>query len=1269
MRSWFSVHRSPFTVYCLLSVLCLCTPCSAGVTTRVSVASDGTQMSGNSDRPSISADGRYVAFCYSWGGAESIFVHDRQTGQTTRVSVATDGTQANGKSYTPSISADGRYVAFASYASNLVSGDTNGYGDVFVRDRQTGVTERVSVASDGTQGNGTYYGSDTPSISSDGRYVAFESDASNLVPGDTNGYWYYGLWLGNVDVFVHDRHTKLTERVSVASDGTQGNDSSSYPSISADGRYVAFSSGASTLVPGDTNGCYDVFVHDRQTGQTMRVSVASDGTQGNASSGVYCGPSLSADGRYVAFESEASNLVPGDTNWSTDAFVHDRQTGVTERASVASDGNHGGQGRGQYAFACISADGRYVAFDSTVTNLVPGDTNGQYDVFLHDRQTGQTTRVSVASDGTQGNSGSGYQGYAISISADGRYVAFVSFADNLVPVDSNGDRDVFVHDRGAGSTPGGASISEFALTPGTLAVGTSVTARLTGTGIARARVRIEGLGHDQPAINMTWDGSAWVGTIGGSLSRWARGESLAIWADAYDASGASVSVCKSLAVQKSVSPPPGAGNPNAVSLDDSDSCGVLTGEPTILNEGPPLKARLSMTTNMTSWVFGIDGPMAIWPGVTCSGVPMQPSADEWSLGHVLAGFKLGADGRFSPSGGPTYDADFSALEPQAHFVAKLDALSFGLMTLDVADHAAAVLIPGMPDLSPANTLDFVDKFILLSPVKDALKHFQPWPTVAQLPKATFLAACDLSKFVWDDVEKASFRTLLEAVLRQAKHDPGLELSGECLKAANVVLSYWALVKINRDMWVWGTSTDLSPSLTFEAYRSTSGQPAVRALTSGGSEGLVRGSGTAITYQLAEAGGQTTYNFTLGNTKGSPLWEWRIQLDEDQPSPISVAGPTGWKSEIVTDFPDRYVRWYTEGTGGWSSGDFGTGTIEQGSSLSGFSIVMPSRLEQVGFSASDTDLRIDGGMLAMVPGLFAIPPEFAPTEGESTTLQAYLDRPATVAMKIYSGGSEYKTISGSENKSTGAFEVNWDGLGSDGNPAASGDYEARLLINYADGDTAELPTPLTVDTGVYVYRIGDLRSVPIGTGVRASGIVTVAPFGSPSSIYVEGQDRAAGILVQTPDGVVEGDTVRIVGMMSEIGPERAITAARATVLSTGGSAPKPLAMPSRTLGGGSVGLVPGCLPSLSNIGLLVNAWGRVTQVGDGYLYVDDGSALRDGTVTGAEENIGVRVICDPADYDTGDYLIVTGISSCFETPSAQLARRILVRRPEDIQEIP
>jgi Tol biopolymer transport system component len=344
-------------------------------------------------------------------------------GNTERVSVDSAGNQGNAGSFFSSISADGRFVAFASYATNLVPGDTNGASDIFVHDRQSGITERVSVDSTGNQGDGASY---VPAISGDGRFVAFASVATNLVPGDTNGGW---------DVFVHDRQTRATERVSVDSTGSQGNNTTSAiwnsyrPAISADGRFVAFPSDATNLVPGDTNGRLDVFVHDRQTRTTERVSMDSAGNPGNRDS---IQPSISADGRFVAFGSDATNLVSGDTNWWADVFVHDRQTRTTERVSVDSAGT---QGNGSFSGEpSISADGRFVAFTSDARNLVPGDTNGiNADVFVHDRQTRTTERVSVSSAGTQGNWFSGEP----SISADGRFVAFYSLADTLVLLDTN----------------------------------------------------------------------------------------------------------------------------------------------------------------------------------------------------------------------------------------------------------------------------------------------------------------------------------------------------------------------------------------------------------------------------------------------------------------------------------------------------------------------------------------------------------------------------------------------------------------------------------------------------------------------------------------------------------------------------------------------------------------------------------------------------------------------------------------------------------------
>ena len=367
----------------------------------------------------------------SLGIASSLCTTTPASAQATeRVSVSTGGEQGDGDSHASAVSADGRYVAFTSSATNLVAGDTNGVSDCFIHARLTGTTTRVSVGSSGIQADDDCH---YPFAAADGRYVAFSSAATNLVTGDTNG---------EPDVFVHDLQFGITSRVSVDSSSNQGNGNSGQGNMSADARYVAFSSSATNLVTGDTNGVWDCFVHDRLTGTTTRVSVDSSGNQGDDSSST---PWISADGRYVAFGSDATNFVAGDTGLVWDIFVHDRRTGAITRASVDSSGIQANNGSSQPS---VSSDGRYVAFNSSATNLVNGDTNQVPDIFVHDRQTGITTRVSVDSTGNQGN---GICGKA-NISSDGRFVAFDSGATNLVTGDTNGAWDCFVHDRLTGTT-------------------------------------------------------------------------------------------------------------------------------------------------------------------------------------------------------------------------------------------------------------------------------------------------------------------------------------------------------------------------------------------------------------------------------------------------------------------------------------------------------------------------------------------------------------------------------------------------------------------------------------------------------------------------------------------------------------------------------------------------------------------------------------------------------------------------------------------------
>ncbi|MGW0535315.1 RICIN domain-containing protein [Streptomyces sp. NPDC003032] len=400
---------------------------------RISVTSGGAQTKPASDShgaSAVSADGRRVAFISNatdlvpgdTNGYSDVFVRDLTTGTTQRVSVTDNGAQGNSGSSEVSISADGRHVAFESGSSNLVPGDTNASGDVFVRDLTAGTTRRVSVASGGTQGNS---GASSPSISADGRHIAFDSFSTTLVPGDINNEW---------DVFVRDLTTGTTRRISETGAGSDGYDNSTTPVISADGDHVAYSSNSAALVPGDTNNKHDIFVWDRQSGATERVSVASDGSEGN---NYATSSSISADGRHVAFGSQATNLVTGDSNGKQDVFLRDRRTGTTERVSLSGGG---GQGNGYAAHAAVSDDGRYVTFVSGASNLLVRDSNGVDDIFVRDRQTGTTHRVST--------SGSGIEGDALctlpSISGDGRSVAFTSSAANLVAGDTNNRPDVFV---------------------------------------------------------------------------------------------------------------------------------------------------------------------------------------------------------------------------------------------------------------------------------------------------------------------------------------------------------------------------------------------------------------------------------------------------------------------------------------------------------------------------------------------------------------------------------------------------------------------------------------------------------------------------------------------------------------------------------------------------------------------------------------------------------------------------------------------------------
>jgi Tol biopolymer transport system component len=342
-------------------------------TTRVSVNTAGSDANAPCGRPAISGDGRYVAFesaatnlvVGGTNGTGDVFVRDLLTGQTTRITLSLDGGEPDGPSGRASVSGDGRYVAFLSAASNLVEEDGNGVADIFVRDLEAGLTERVSVNTDGGDSNVATWVS---SISANGRHVTFSSSADNLVDDDINGFR---------DVFVRDLDLGRTTLVSVDPTGAGADNASNQATVSADGRMVAFSSDASNLVAGDTNLLDDIFVRDLDTNITTRVNVSQGGTQ--TSGGGSSWPSLTSDGRFVAFHSDDETLVTGDSNGFGDVFSHDCQTGRTVRLSVPVAG---GQGSGSSTNPAVSGDGRFVAFDSAASNLVVDDTNGFNDVFV-----------------------------------------------------------------------------------------------------------------------------------------------------------------------------------------------------------------------------------------------------------------------------------------------------------------------------------------------------------------------------------------------------------------------------------------------------------------------------------------------------------------------------------------------------------------------------------------------------------------------------------------------------------------------------------------------------------------------------------------------------------------------------------------------------------------------------------------------------------------------------------------------------------------------
>jgi probable HAF family extracellular repeat protein len=414
-------------------------PCNTG-TARASVGSpNDAQAAADSAQGSISQNGSLVAFesaapnlvAGDTNARKDIFVRNRAAGWTTRVSLTQGGFQSNGDSWGARINAkDGRYVVFVSTASNLVTGDTNGKPDIFRRDRISNTTVRVSVDKNGGPANGA---SDAPQISGDGRFIAFQSTASDLT-GDGASPFSFSR------IFIRDMQTGTTEQVSVSTNGTPANNACGTPSLSNDGRYIAFTSDANNLsLPPDgdfdTNLARDIFVRDRTLHKTFRASVASDGAQSNGASVL---PRISGTGRFIAFTSSATNLVAGDTNARDDVFVRDIFNGSTVRASI---GPNQIQPNASCVLAAVSASGRFILFNSAANNLVPHDTNNAVDAFVYDAWTTRTVRASIGNADEQAGAGS----TGTALTADGRTAVFHSAAGNLVTGDA-GFVDVFARD-------------------------------------------------------------------------------------------------------------------------------------------------------------------------------------------------------------------------------------------------------------------------------------------------------------------------------------------------------------------------------------------------------------------------------------------------------------------------------------------------------------------------------------------------------------------------------------------------------------------------------------------------------------------------------------------------------------------------------------------------------------------------------------------------------------------------------------------------------
>lgn len=401
---------------------------------RITVNSSGEQADASSFHLNFSDDANIAAFqtfAHNFSTTDpttfkqDVIIRNHVAGESVQI------TRGNDDSFDPSVSADGRYVAFISYADNLVPNDTNTTSiwirdglDVFLYDRAVGQLDRVSLNENGEQINGNSVGV----ISPDGASIVFLSNGKNVVNGDPNGSQKPALYIRNWQTGAIERLTYGIESPIAYPNGSMGD-----ISMSKNGRFIVFDGEVSNLVPNDTNDMLDVFILDRNSGQIKRVSEALGG--GNAN-GLSSKPRISANGEIVVFHSEASNLVPNDTNGVTDIFVYTIATGDVERISVSTSG---AQGNGLSREPAVCENGRFVVFTTEANNLVAGDTNNQRDVLVRDRWLNETYLISKNDSGTIGN-GKAHRAY---ISNDCKVAGFASDANNLVANDTNSSRDLF----------------------------------------------------------------------------------------------------------------------------------------------------------------------------------------------------------------------------------------------------------------------------------------------------------------------------------------------------------------------------------------------------------------------------------------------------------------------------------------------------------------------------------------------------------------------------------------------------------------------------------------------------------------------------------------------------------------------------------------------------------------------------------------------------------------------------------------------------------